>query len=75
MNSYGETPLHLAAREGHLEIVEKLLEKGADVNAVDRFSRTPLVESVWSERLEILKKLLEKGANPTIKKDLLHKVN
>jgi hypothetical protein len=33
MNEEGETALHLAAGEGHLEIVKLLLEHGADVNA------------------------------------------
>lgn len=36
------TPLHWAARHGHLEVVETLIANGADVNAVDVFGRTPL---------------------------------
>ena len=32
----GETPLHGAAREGHLKVVVLLLEKGADPNLADR---------------------------------------
>ncbi|KAJ4286949.1 hypothetical protein N0V90_012829 [Kalmusia sp. IMI 367209] len=31
-DSYGMTPLHLAARHGHLTVVRDLLERGADVN-------------------------------------------
>ena len=30
----GVTPLHLAARGGHLEVAEVLLQAGADVNAI-----------------------------------------
>jgi hypothetical protein len=37
------TALHLASSQGHLSIVEFLLEKGADVNCVDRMGFSPLV--------------------------------
>ena len=30
---YGNTPLHLAARYGHLEVAQLLLERGADKEA------------------------------------------
>ena len=33
----GETPLHYAARAGRIAAVGALLERGADVNAIDRF--------------------------------------
>ena len=35
VNQYGQTPLHLAARYGHKEIVEYLIDK-AEVNAKDK---------------------------------------
>lgn len=34
------TALHLAACEGWIEVVDLLLEKGADVNSLDRWGRT-----------------------------------
>ena len=34
----GNTPLIWAAREGHLPVVEYLLEKGADMEAKDHVS-------------------------------------
>jgi hypothetical protein len=37
------TALHLASSQGHLNIVEFLLGKGADVNCVDRMGFSPLV--------------------------------
>ena len=34
--------MHLAAEEGHKQIVELLIAKGADVNTEDNVGRTPL---------------------------------
>ncbi|KAL8062682.1 hypothetical protein ABFX02_02G163700 [Erythranthe guttata] len=39
------TALHLASCEGCMEIVVLLLEKGADVNSMDRWGRTPLSDA------------------------------
>jgi ankyrin repeat protein len=36
------TPLHLAAREGHSEILDYLLGKGANVSVKDYKDRNPL---------------------------------
>ena len=36
------TPLHIAIQQGNTEIVQLLLDKGAKVNAKDRWDRTPL---------------------------------
>jgi glutaminase len=36
------TPLHLAAAEGRIQVVEYLLENGAEVNPKDRWNETPL---------------------------------
>ena len=38
------TPLHLAAAEGHFNIVQFLVENNADINAKDRAGTTPLSE-------------------------------
>jgi hypothetical protein len=38
----GTSPLHLAALNGHMEVAELLIAKGADVNAMGGYGRTPL---------------------------------
>src|SRR6266850_2782251 len=39
---YGFTPLHLASRNGMLEVARLLVEHGADINAEDNEGMTPL---------------------------------
>ncbi len=61
----GPTPLHLAAANGQRAIVEYLVGKGADVNAVTRHSGTPLDVAYESDQREIVRWLESKGARFT----------
>ena len=56
------TPLHMAAWLGYQNLVDVLLEHGADPNAEDREKTTPLHQAAFFGRTEIVKKLLAKGA-------------
>ena len=38
----GDSPLHLAARHGHVNVIEYLLANGADPEAKDKQGKTPL---------------------------------
>lgn len=66
------TPLHLAAQTGKVEIVQKLLELRANVNAQDKKGRTPLALMALPNRLDKSSKiatgraLLAGGADPKI---------
>jgi len=58
----GRTPLHYAARNGNLEIVELLIKYGAKVSSSSITNEEPLHEAVYKGHLEVAKFLLDKGA-------------
>lgn len=65
-NSTGETPLHLSARHGHLEVVKELLGRGARVNEQTRFTHaTPLMYAAELGRKPVIRLLLASGAKKT----------
>ena len=66
----GETPLHVAAEKGHVEVVKLLLEHGANPNARDMYGVTPLHLAARKGHVEITKLLLEHGADPNAKEKL-----
>jgi ankyrin repeat protein len=58
-NNRGVAPLHMASREGHLEVVRLLLEHGADLNAYNKAGQTPSdVASLYGKQ-EIVQLLSE----------------
>jgi hemoglobin len=55
------TPLHMAARRGHVEIARALLESGAAVNARDRKGDTPLQRAINCRKNGVSQLLRERG--------------
>lgn len=63
----GQTPLILAARNSHLQVVQLLIAHSADVNACDMYGYTALMRSAREGHLNIVKLLTEAGANVNAK--------
>eukprot|EP00057_Strongylocentrotus_purpuratus_P018141 XP_011672615.1 PREDICTED: E3 ubiquitin-protein ligase MIB1-like [Strongylocentrotus purpuratus] len=60
----GKTALHKAAAQGHLEVVQALLESGAEIDiTTDDGGNTPLIYSVEGDEPAITKYLIGKGAD------------
>jgi len=59
----GYAPLHWAADQGHVEIVNILLKFGADVDIKTNDNETPLHFAAWMGRPKVVKILLENGAD------------
>ncbi|KAH9069639.1 hypothetical protein EDB83DRAFT_2582967 [Lactarius deliciosus] len=58
------TPLHLAAANGHLEVVRTLLEHGVDLSvATTADNRTPLHEASRGGHVDIVRLLIKNGAD------------
>jgi len=57
------TPLMYAAREGHREVARRLLDAGADVNAVDMNEITPLMLAIGNARVGLARDLIARGAD------------
>ncbi|PRP86824.1 Protein F53A10.2, isoform a [Planoprotostelium fungivorum] len=60
----GQTPLHIAAYDGHFNIAYLLLSRGADVNSRDQQQWTPLHCSTNQGHLKISSLLLSRGSDP-----------
>jgi uncharacterized protein len=59
-NRYGDTALHLAASQGHIQMVKLLVDSGAEINSS---GWTPLQYAIYSGHLEIASYLIDKGAD------------
>ncbi|TGZ53653.1 uncharacterized protein [Temnothorax longispinosus] len=58
-----DTPLHFAVINGDIEIVEMILDKGANIDAENEFGRTPLHDAIRNKKMEVTELLLKYGAD------------
>ena len=63
----GDTSLHAAiAADCSEEIIQEIIDHGAEINAVNKRGRTALLLSCFYRQMDSVKVLLEVGADPTI---------
>lgn len=65
----GNVAMHIAAQNGHYEIVDLLISRGANLNAKNFSGNTPLHMSMEYGFDNVSTLLLQKGAGPKIKND------
>ena len=63
----GFTPLIMASYTGHLDIVQYLLETGADINAQDSMGNTALMGICFKGSVDIATLLVNRGADVNLK--------
>jgi ankyrin repeat protein len=63
-DDYGYNVLFRAAEKSNVELVEAILDKGADINElVGPFNYTPLVIAVFHKKWDVARLLLSRGAS------------
>jgi ankyrin repeat protein len=65
-NSFRITPLHCASSRGHSEMVQFLLDNGADGNAISRDGSTALHLATQFNQRKVMKLLLHSPVNPQV---------
>ena len=60
------TPLHWACREGHRQIVDLLISRGARLNVTNMGDDVPLHNAAQNGHLDIIKKLIQQKCNVNV---------
>lgn len=60
------SPLHIAIKEGDIETIISLVERGEDVNSKNSFGYTPLHWAVEENSFQLVEYLVQYGANVDI---------
>ncbi len=70
VNKPGWTPLHYAATNGHLAVMELLFANNAYIDAESPNGTTPLMMAAQYGSTAAVKRLLDEGADPALKNQL-----
>lgn len=70
-DAWGYTALMYAAREGHLAVVQALIENGSLVNAQNAAGDTALIWAAARVQVSVLKLLIERGADAAIRNNVI----
>lgn len=62
-NDNGNTPLHWAALNGHLECVKTLVDNGADPTITNKAGHDPVYEAELNDRKEVVDWVLKEGGD------------
>lgn len=65
--THGSLPMKAAIKSGSLELVELLIEHGADFDGVGNLGRSPLMEALHAGKEDLALLFIEKGANLRLK--------
>lgn len=65
-DQFGQTALHIASFEGHVDIVKLLIKKMAHLSIQDKNGWTPLHSASSSGNLQICEILIREGADPNV---------
>ncbi|XP_030447388.2 ankyrin repeat domain-containing protein EMB506, chloroplastic [Syzygium oleosum] len=60
-------PLHTLALAGQIPFMDKLLENGLDIDAVDEYGLTALHKAIIGKKEAVISHLLRKGADPHVR--------
>ena len=58
-----KTALHVAAKNGHVDVAKVLIQNGADVNAVEKDKWTALHLAARNGHVDVAKVLIQNGAD------------
>ena len=61
-----ESSLHIAADNGHRDLVDMLLRSGSIVDEPDSEGNTPLHRATNKRKLDVIQRLLRQGADPNL---------